>query len=48
MSKEHMGESKTSGHSMTELSGLLADFADCEGTLHFQLQTSVAWGRPLA
>lgn len=27
---------------------ILADFADDEGALHFQLQTRVAWGRPLA
>ena len=47
MSREHMGDSNVRAFD-TELSRLLADFADDEGSLHFQLQTRVVWGRPLA
>ena len=47
MSKEHMGVENVRAFD-DRLSGLLMDFADGEGTLHFQLQTRVVWGRPLA
>ena len=47
MSREHMGDENVRAFD-AELSRILADFADDEGTLHFQLQTRVAWGRPLA
>ena len=47
MSREHMDDENVRAFD-TELSRILADFADDEGTLHFQLQTRVAWGRPLA
>ena len=47
MSREHMGDSKVRDFD-AELSRILADFSDDEGVIHFQLQTRVAWGRPLA
>ena len=46
MSREHMGASNVRAFD-TELSGILADFADDRGVLQFQLQTRVAWGRPV-
>lgn len=46
MSREHMGASNVRAFD-TELSGILADFADDKGVLQFQLQTRVAWGRPV-
>ena len=47
MSREHMGARNARAFD-AELSRILADFADDEGALHFQLQTRVVWGRPLA
>ena len=47
MSREHMGDSKVRDFD-AELSRILADFSDDEGIIHFQLQTRVARGRPLA
>lgn len=46
MSREHMGASNVRAFD-AELSGILADFADDKGVLQFQLQTRVAWGRPV-
>jgi len=47
MSKEHMGAENARAFD-TELSHILAAFADDKGVLSFPLQTSVSWGRPLA
>ena len=47
MSREHMGDSNTKEFD-AELSRILADFADDKEALHYQLQTRVVWGRPLA
>ena len=46
MSREHMGDENVSAFD-AELSRILADFANDDGALHFQLQTRVVWGRPL-
>lgn len=47
MSMEHMGDSNVRAFD-AELSRILADFADDEAIIQYQLQTRVAWGRPLA
>lgn len=47
MTREHMGDSNVRAFD-AELSRILADFADDEGVVQFQLQTRVVWGRPLA
>ncbi|MDE2845838.1 MAG: class I SAM-dependent methyltransferase [Gemmatimonadota bacterium] len=47
MSREHVGDENASAFD-AELSRILADFADNEGVIQFQLQTRVVWGRPLA
>ena len=47
MTREHMGDSNVRAFD-AELSRILADFADDEGVIQFQLQTRVVWGRPLA
>ena len=47
MSKEDMGEENVRAFD-TELSSILSDFAADDGFLSFQLQTRVAWGKPLA
>lgn len=47
MTREHMEDGNVRSFD-AELSRVLADFADDEGIIHFQLQTRVVWGRPLA
>lgn len=46
MSKENMGAENVSAFNV-ELSQILSDFVDTDGLLSFQLETRVAWGRPL-
>ena len=46
MSKEDMGEENVKAFD-TELSHVLSDFADDKGSLTFQLEARVTWGRPL-
>lgn len=47
MSREHMGDRNVRAFD-AELARILADFADDEGVIRFQLRTRVVWGRPLA
>lgn len=47
MTREHMGDSNVRAFD-AGLSRILAGFTDDEGVIHFQLQTRVVWGRPLA
>ena len=46
MSREHMGDGNAKEFD-AELSRILADFAENQEMLHFQLQTRVVWGRPI-
>ena len=47
MSREQMGEKNARAFD-AELSRILTDYVEKQEMLHFQLQTRVVWGRPLA
>lgn len=46
MSKEHMGTENVKAFD-AELSHILSDFVDDKGSLSFQLEARVTWGKPL-
>lgn len=46
LSKEHMGKENVRAFD-AELSDVLSDFVDDEGSLTFQLEARVTWGKPL-